>query len=124
MDIPLSISSTHKNPQQNLHTTSISKFIATLERRLEKNARINDGTMIVLRPFSSARKPQKCELTMIPIAVIPDNTPLCWVVSERSHSATGNTKLIPTSTIKRIFMFIQYILSISVTNQSSHMLLL
>jgi hypothetical protein len=27
--------------------------------------------------------------------VMPDRTPLCCVVSERSHSATGNTKLMP-----------------------------
>lgn len=32
---------------------------------------------------------------MIPIDVIPERTPLCSVVSFKSHSATGNTKLIP-----------------------------
>lgn len=53
------------------------------------------GTITLLRPLQSARNPQKWELTMIPIDVMPERTPLCCVVRCKSHSATGNTKLIP-----------------------------
>lgn len=59
------------------------------------NDKIKVGTMTFFLPFVSARNPQKCELVMMPIDVTPERTPLCWVVNLRSHSATGNTKLIP-----------------------------
>lgn len=91
---------THKNPLKNLHTTSTLKFVAKLERKLAKNERISVGTMTLLRPLLSARKPQKCELTIMPIDDMPLRTPLFCVVSERSHSAMGNTKLIPAERTK------------------------
>lgn len=59
------------------------------------NERMSVGTMIVLRPLQSARNPQRCELAMIPMDEMPDSTPLCCVVRAKSHSATGNTKLMP-----------------------------
>lgn len=39
----------------------------------------------------------------MPIDDIPLSTPLFCVVSERSHSATGNTKLIPAEELKKFF---------------------
>lgn len=76
------------------------KLTERLERKLARNERISVGTMTLLRPLLSARKPQKCELTIMPIEDIPLSTPLFCVVSERSHSATGNTKLIPAEEFK------------------------
>lgn len=87
--------STHKNPLKNLQITSIAKFVARLDKSVARNDRINVGTITLLRPLLSAKKPQKCELTIMPIDDIPLSTPLFCVESERSHSATGNTKLMP-----------------------------
>lgn len=86
---------THKNPLKNRHNTSIRKLVAKLENSVEMKESTSVGTMTLLRPLQSARKPHRCELAMMPMDVIPERTPLCCVVSRKSHSATGNTKLIP-----------------------------
>jgi hypothetical protein len=94
---------THKNPLKNLHTTSIPKLVARLDSSVETNDRMSVGTMTDLRPLRSATKPQTCELVMMPMLVMPESTPLCCVVSARSHSATGNTKLMPERHVSRRF---------------------
>mgnify|MGYP003555958833 CR=1 FL=1 len=44
----------------------------------------------------SESKPQKCDVKMTPRNQQPDTIPYCdLVVIFRSHSATGNVKLIP-----------------------------
>lgn len=86
---------TYKNPVRNLKNTSMVKLVAKLEKNVAMNDRIRVGTMTYFRPRQSDKYPQKYELTIIPIELMPDKTPLFAVVSFKSQSATGNTKLMP-----------------------------
>lgn len=78
------------------------KLVERLENRLATKDITSVGTMMLLRPLESARNPQKCELVIIPIDVIPERTPLCCVVKRKSHSATGKTKLMPGKMVREI----------------------
>lgn len=75
----------------------MAKLVDKLEKRVEMNDSISVGTIMLFRPLPSERNPHTCELAMMPMDVTPESTPLCCVVSLKSHSATGNTKLIPES---------------------------
>lgn len=54
----------------------------------------NVGSITFFRPCVSARKPQRCELNIIPTNAMADKTPLSFVVKSKSHSATGRIKLM------------------------------
>lgn len=82
---------TYKNPVKNRITVINQKLVVRLERADEAKARNSVGKMIARRPRVSARKPQRCELQMMPANEMALSTPFSLVVSSRSHSATGST---------------------------------
>lgn len=68
----------------------------TLETIVIAKAINNVGTITVLRPRVSAKKPQKCDEKMIPKNPTPLSTPLSLFDKFRSHCAMGRMKLIET----------------------------
>lgn len=66
------------------------KFIPKLDIAEHKNDRKRVGTITAFLPFVSAKKPHKCELTIIPIKHTELKIPFCVGVSDKSQ-ATGIT---------------------------------
>lgn len=87
---------TYTKPLRNLSRTSNQNDWVKLEMIVNKNAMNNVGTMIIFLPRVSARKPQRCDETIIPMNPTALNKPLFWVVNFKSHSATGKIMLMLT----------------------------
>lgn len=87
---------TYKNPFKNLNRTRNQNDFAKLETIVMPKAMSKLGTITDFLPLVSARKPHKCDDTIIPINPIPLRIPLFWFVRFRSHCATGRIKLMLT----------------------------
>jgi hypothetical protein len=86
----------HKNPFRKRRTTRTLKFDIKLDTIVIPKAMNNVGTITVFLPRVSAKNPQRCEDTMIPMKPTALKTPLSLVVKFKSHCATGKMKLMLT----------------------------
>lgn len=86
----------YKNPLRNLMRTRNQNDFAKLDITVMPKAMKRVGTMTVFLPFVSARKPQRCDETIIPTKPIALRIPLSCVDRFKSHCATGRMKFMLT----------------------------
>ncbi|KAL5275749.1 hypothetical protein ACFFRR_001539 [Megaselia abdita] len=72
---------------------NIQKVVAKLDSNENTKPKSNDGSKVFFLPVVSARNPQKCPLTTIPMKLMAVSTPLCSIVQFISHCETGITKI-------------------------------
>lgn len=71
------------------NTVIHQKLVMKLEHTVDVNARHSVGMITFRRPWVSARKPHRCELTIIPTNTTALRMPFSRVDKFKSHSATA-----------------------------------
>lgn len=91
---------TYKNPFQNRRNTRSQKLFTRLETTVAVKAASKVGIKVFLRPFVSARNPQRKDDKITPAYPIALRMPFSLEVIGKSHSAIDSTRFTEDSSMK------------------------